>query len=81
MLRALSKEEELDNRREAFAKLKPGSLFDLGQERFFIAVDKMDEETWRVIELTEANKKRIISGVACEHSNLHFHDMLCLNLR
>ncbi len=62
MLRVLSKEEELQNRREHFAKLKPGSLFDLAQERFFLAVKKVDEHTWEVIELTETNKKTIISG-------------------
>ena len=81
MLRALSKEEELQGRREAFAKLKPGSLFDLAQERFFIAVKKIDKKVWEVIELTETNKKKIISGQPCEHSSLHFDDMVCLNLR
>ena len=81
MLRVLSREEELQNRREAYAKLKPGSLFDLAQERFFIAVKKIDEKVWEVIELTEANKKNFISGQPREHSNLHFNDMDCLNLR
>ena len=81
MLRVLSKEEELEGRREAFAKLKPASLFDLGQVRFFIAVKKIDEKLWEVIELTETNKKKIISGQSCEHSNLHFDEMDCLNLR
>lgn len=81
MLRVLSREEELENRREAFAKLKPGSLFDLGQERFFIAIKKIDEKVWEVIELTETNKKKIISGRPCEHSSLDFDDMDCLNLR
>ena len=81
MLRVLSREEELQNRHEAFAKLKPGSLFDLGQERFFIAVKKIDEEVWEVIELTEANKKKLISGQPCEHSSLHFANMGCFNLR
>lgn len=81
MLRVLSREEELQNRQEAFAKLKPGLLFDLAQERFFVAVKKIDEEVWEVIELTEANKKKLISGQPCEHSSLHFDDMVCLNLR
>lgn len=81
MLRVLSREEELENRCQAFAKLKSGSLFDLGQERFFVAVKKIDEEVWEVIELTEANKKKVICGEACEHSSLHFDDMDCLNLR
>jgi hypothetical protein len=36
---------------------------------------------WEVIELTETNKKTIISGQSCEHSCLHFDDMDCLNLR
>lgn len=81
MLRVLSKEEELQSRRDAFAKLKPGSLFDLAQKNFFIAAKKSDKMVWEVIELTETNKKRIISGQPCEHSNLHFDDMSCLNLR
>ena len=81
MLRVLSREEELQNRREACAKLKPGSFFDLAQERFFIAVKKIDKKAWKVIELTETNKKKIISGQPCEHSSLHFDDMVCLNLR
>lgn len=81
MLRVLSREEELQGRREAFAKLKPGSLFDLAQERFFIAVKKMDEKVWEVIELTATNKKKFISGEPCAHSTLHFDHMGCLNLR
>jgi hypothetical protein len=81
MLRVLSKEEELQSRRKAFAKLTPGSLFDLAQERFFIAVKKIDEKAWEVIELTEANKKKLISRQRCEHSVVHFSDMACLNLR
>jgi len=75
MLRVLSKEEELESRREAFAQLKPGSLFDPAQERFFIAVKEIDKKVWEVIELTETNKKKIISGQPCEHLNLHFDDM------
>ncbi len=81
MLRVLSREEELQDRREAFAKFKPGSLFDLAQERFFVAVKKTDENVWEVIEFTETNKKKIISGQPCKHSSLHFDDMVCLNLR
>jgi hypothetical protein len=81
MLRVLSREEELQGRREAFAKLKPGSLFDLAQERFFIAVKKRDDHVWEVIELTEANKQKLVAGQPCAHSSLHFDDMACLNLR
>lgn len=81
MLRALSKEEELQYRREGFAKLGRGSLFDLGQKRFFIAVRKIDKKIWEVIELTKANKERIISGQPSEHTRLHFDEMDCLNLR
>ena len=81
MLRVLSEEEELQSRREGFAKLEPESLFDLGQQRFFIAAKKIEENVWDVVELTEANRKKIISGQPCERSNLHFDDMSCLNLR
>lgn len=81
MLRTLSKEEELQYRRQGFAKLNLGSLFDLGQKRFFIAVRKIDKKIWEVIELTKTNKERIISGQPSEHTRLHFDEMSCLNLR
>jgi hypothetical protein len=81
MLRALTPEEELKSRRQSFAKLKRGTLFDLAQERFFVAAKKIDKKAWEVIELTEANKQRIISGQPCEHSRLRFDEMSCLNLR
>jgi len=67
MLRALSKEEELQLRQEGFARLKPGLLFNLGQERFFIAVKNVDRKVWEVVELTQENKERIITGQPCEH--------------
>ena len=81
MLRVLSKEEELQLRREGFTRLKSGSLFNLGQERFFIAVKKVDEKVWEVVELTRENKERIITGQPCKHSNLHFDEMNCLNIK
>ena len=81
MLRALSKEEELQLRREEFARLKPGLLFNLGQERFFIAVKNVDRKVWEVVELTQENKERIVTGQQCEHSNLHFDEMNCLNIK
>jgi len=80
VLRVLNREEELQSRREDFAKLKPGSLFDLGQLRFFIAAKKIDEKVWEVIELSKTNREKIVSGQPCEHSHLHFDDMDCLNL-
>jgi hypothetical protein len=81
MLKVLSSEEELRIRHKVFSKLTPGSLFDLGQERFFIAVKKMGEKVWEVVELTETNRKKITSGQPCDHSALRFEDMACLNLR
>ena len=80
MLRVLSPEEELKGRRESFAKLARGTLFDLAQKRFFIAAKKLDKKAWQVIELTDANKKRIVAGEPCEHSRLHLAEMICLNL-
>ena len=80
MLRVLSAEEELQGRRERFAKFKQGTLFDLAQKRFFIAVKKIDENTWEVIELNEINKKKIISDDASKHSSRRFAEMNCLNL-
>jgi len=80
VLRVLNREEELQSRREDFAKLKPGSLFDLGQLRFFIVAKKIDEEVWEVIELTKTNKEKIVSGQPFQHSHLPFDYIDCLNL-
>ncbi len=81
MLRALSKEEELQLRQEEFTRLEPGVLFNLAQEKFFIAVKKVDQEIWEVVELTRENKDRIITGQPCQHSSLHFDEMNCLNIK
>ena len=80
MLRVLSPKEELKDRRERFAKLTQGTLFDLAQRRFFIAVKKINAKSWQAIELTETNKKKIVAGEPCSHSPLHFKEMSCLNL-
>ena len=73
-------QEELKGRRQSFAKLAQ-ELYLISQERFFIAAKKINKKAWEVIELTDANTQRIISGEACEHSRLHFDEMSCLNLR
>jgi hypothetical protein len=80
MLRVLSPKKELNGRRERFAQLTEGTLFDLAKMRFFIAVKKINAKSWQVIELTETNKKKIIAGEPCSHSPLHFNEMSCLNL-
>jgi hypothetical protein len=80
MLRVLSPKEELKGRRERFAQLTEGTLFDLAQRRFFIAVKKIDAKSWQVIELSETNKKKIIAGGPCSQSPLHFNEMSCLNI-
>jgi len=81
MLRVLSEEEELELRREGFARLTSGSLFNLAQERFFIAIKKVDEKVWEVVELTQENRERIIAGQPCKHSTLQFDEMNCLNIK
>ena len=43
-LRALTPEEELELREEAFERIREGTLFDLGGERHFLAVKKIDDE-------------------------------------
>ena len=81
MLRVLSPAEELKGRRERFAKLRPESLFDVAQKKHFIAAHKLDKKTREVIELTDANKRKILSGDPCKHFRLHFDEMDCLNLQ
>ena len=81
MLRVLSEEEALKSRKRAFAKIKQGSLFNFGGEKYFIAVTEISKKECEVIELTEKNKKNIILENECEHSNLHFDQMVALNVR
>lgn len=79
-LRVLSKEEELESRKKSFAEIKRGSLFDLGGQRCFIAVEK-ESQRCKAIELTEENRERIITEQPCETLELHFDEMGCLNLK
>lgn len=80
-LHVLTPEEELQRRREHFAKIRPRSLFDLGMKKFFLAVKKIDELSWEVIELTDENRTRLVRGQPCERSILRFDDMKSINLR
>ena len=80
-VKILSPEEELELRRERFEELVAGSLFDLGRQRFFIAVRKrINEDTWIVIELTDENRKRIIRQVYVLLTTLSFDEMAGLNI-
>lgn len=87
MMVVLSKEEELSMRRRDFGKLRPGCLFDLSQERFFILVKFIDDRVRKphpdclVIELIEANRRRILAGQPAKTTTLSFDEMSCLNLR
>ena len=80
-LRALTPEEELELRKKDFEKIREGSLFDLGGGRHFLAVKKIDDESWEVIELDEHNRHRIITEQKVRYSVLSFEQMRCLNLR
>jgi len=80
MLRVLTPDEELALRRKSYEQLATGKLFDLGEERFFITVEKLGDSV-RVIELNSENIGRILRGEPCFHSPLHFDEMSCLNVR
>ena len=80
MLRLLTPAEELRNRRKRFAQLAPKILFNLAQKRFFIAVRKVNDKTWEVVELSDGNNARILAGQPCEFSRLCFDEMDCLNI-
>ena len=80
-LRALTPEEELELRKKGFEKIRERSLFDLGGERHFLAVKKIDDESWEVIELDEDNRRRIISEQKVRYCVLSLDQMRCLNLR
>jgi len=82
MQEVLTDEEELRLRRECFEKLKPGALFDLGQQRWFIAIGQFvdDQDVWCVIELTDENRSKITKGQLCVTSWLCFSDMMSINV-
>lgn len=80
MLHVLSKKEELKLQQENFAKLKPASLFNLGQLRDFIAVEKVGPKKWKVIELTPENLMKIIAGEPAFPTFLSYNQMCCLNV-
>jgi hypothetical protein len=80
MLRVLTSEEELVLRRKGYEQLAPGTLFDLGGERFFLTVEKHGEFV-TVIELDRENVGRILHDEPCVRSGLRFDELNCLNVR
>lgn len=76
----LSEEEELESRREAFEKMCEGDLFDLGGKKHYLAVQKIDDNSWEIIEFNKTNRLSIIKGKKARHSTLTFDRMDCLNL-
>ena len=80
-IKVLSTEQELEQRREIFKLIRRGTLFSLGNQRFFIAIyPGPDDDSWRVVELTHVNRDIIASGHGCFWTNLNFKDMKCLNI-
>ena len=80
MLRVLTKAEELATRTKSFARLRAGTLFDLGGQRYFIAARKVGK-TVEVIALDAANVRCILGAEPCTRARLHFDDLRCLNVR
>jgi hypothetical protein len=80
MLRVLTSKEELALRRKGYGQLAPGTLFDLGGERFFLTVEKHGESV-TVIELDRENSLRILHDEPCVRSVLQFDELSCLNVR
>ena len=67
-------EEKLAALEESFSKLRSGSLFTLNVPdgtRYFVAVEPKNDETWEVIELTDANRERIVRGEPCSRSTFY----------
>lgn len=70
-------------KKEAFAKIKPGTLFHLGEvdgNRFFLAIKQVSDLEWEVLEFTEDNRKTLVSRVAYMPSVIHFDYMDALNI-
>jgi len=70
----MSKEEELESRKEDFKEIRKGTIFDLGLQRFFIA-SKVYGKKVDAIELDESLLHRT------KVKTIHFDDMGCLNIR
>ena len=79
MLRVLTEAEELATRTKSFARLRTGTLFDLGGQRYFIAA-KTVGKTVEVIALDAANIRCILRAEPCARARLHFNDLRCLNV-
>lgn len=80
MLRVLTPEQALTRKKEGYKKLVSGKLFDLGRERYFIAVEKLGDAV-KMIELDAENIRRILYNEPCVHSTLYFDEMRCLNVK
>jgi hypothetical protein len=76
----LSDEKDLEDRRNKFAKIEPGSLFDLGRKHFFIAHHQTTDKVWVAIPLTPYNCARILNNYPYKTVRLHFDIMIALNL-
>lgn len=74
MVYAVSEQEMLQVRTESFAKIEPGTLFYLGLERHYIAVDK-SEDSVRAIELSPKNRLKIVAGDRVEPITLHLDEL------
>ena len=75
--------EELEDRTEQFNRLMVGSLFNayVGRQKFFfIAVKKINEETWQVINLVAANRELITAGQKPEQTTVTLNEMYNLNV-
>ena len=83
MLKILTGEEELENRKITFKKIESFSLIDLGQKHYYIVFEKIDiTNTLNCLELTPENIKKIYSGDFINERDivrLSFDDLKCLN--
>ena len=69
---------EFGKREKEFKKLEPGTLFNLGREKFYIAVNKVDRNNWQVIELNTMNIKKIKQ--VCHITTKQLYDMCCMEI-
>lgn len=66
---------EQRDRRLFFASLRPYTVFAASNFRTFMAVAKIDEERWSVIEFTDNNCEHIAKGEKAKPTILHIENI------
>ena len=79
MMHASTPEETLENHKVGWQILAPGMMFDNGSKGPFIVTEK-NEDSIKVIPLTEENIQKIILGNPCDTISFTFEEIWIGNI-